>query len=350
MSKIVEHIKNERTDEEVPAKISISSIAGLREVDTLEDGSLFEISAITKIDKNDPVNDKYSSRSVSWKTIMSKLQGTSFINFNQLYRELRFGDVSLSDIEDDTQTTVYRYLTETSGDYKWAGTGAWALPNKHNENEPCVWGDVWTLTNGEALLSQWLDDVDRRLANMEHTRLAFSPNMLFNTVLSTYQTDSGELNTPKNDHGQVVVPNETISQQYANPRSGIHSNGFVLAFWKQNKVSSEFVCPATGMLTLYGWLDSSNVQNIKYLPSAWCALEGKIGGNWEIMQIQSVVPAKQFSYVSFCVPVVKDLTVRMELGFVPGEASGRYDRSKIPESLANTQPNAFLGGVYSPLA
>lgn len=350
MSKIVEHIKNERTDEDVPVRLSISSIAGLRQVDTLEDETLFEISAVTRIIANDPTSIKYGSRSVSWKTIASKLQGTSFSNFNQLYRELRFGDVNLEDIADDTQTTVYKYLTETSSDYRWAGTGAWELPDKHNENEPCVWGDVWTLTNGEALLSQWLDDVDKRVATVEHTRLAFSPSMSFNTVLSAYQTDSGELITPKDEHGDPKVTNETISQQYANPMSGIHSNGFVLAFWKHDKTSSPFTCPATGMLTLYGWLDSSNVQNIKYLPSAWCALEGYIGNKWEILQLQTVVPAKQFSYVSFCVPVVKDLVVRLELGFVPGEASGRYDRSKIPESLANTQPNAFLGGVYSPLA
>lgn len=352
MSKIVEHIKKEQTEDDLPVKISISSIAGLKRTDALEDETLFEISAITFVDKNNPNENKYSSRAVSWKTIMAKLQATSFSNFNQRYRELRYGNVTLQGTTDDTKTTVYKYLTETSTKYHWAKNikDKYKLPNKQNFNEPCVWGDVWTLTNGEAVLSQWVDDVDKRVSVLEQTRLAFSSNMSFKTVLCTYETDTGDLYVPKDDNGNISYVKDSISQQYDNPRSGIHSNGFVLAFWKNNKISSEFKCPETGMLTLYGWIDSSNVQNIKYLPSAWCALQGKIGGRWEILQLQPVIPAKQFSYISFCVPVMKDLQVRLELGFIPGEASGRYDRGKIPESLANTQPNAFLGGVYSPIA
>lgn len=351
--KIVEHIKKEQTETDLPLKISISSIAGLQRTDALEDETLFEISAITFIDRTDPNNNKYSSRAVSWRTIMSKLQATSFSNFNQRYRELRFSDVSpIAGVSDDAETTVYKYLTATATPYHWARNikDKYKLPNKYNDLEPCVWGDVWTLTNGEAVLSQWIDDVDRKVSVLEQSRLAFSSNMSFNTVISSYQTENGELITQKDSNGNPVVTHEPPSQQYSNPRSGIHSDGFVLAFWKNNRTSSVFKCPENGMLTLYGWIDSSNVQNIKYLPSAWCALEGKIGGNWEIMQLQSVIPAKQFSYISFCVPVLKNLEVRLELGFIPGEASGRYDRSKIPESLANTRPNAFLGGVYSPIA
>ena len=166
--------------------------------------------------------------------------------------------------------------------------------------------------------------------------------MTFSTKLSVFQGDYGNVVTPPD------VNHSSLSEIYNNSASGFHSKGFVVAFWKHDKTSSEFVCPSTGMLTLYGWLDSSNVQNLKYLPSAWCALEGKINGKWEILQLQSVTPAKQFSYVSFCVPVMANLTIRLELGFIPGEASDRYDRSKIPESLANTQPNAFMGGIYMP--
>ena len=338
MSNIVEHIKKDGDSSvAIPTKISISTIAGLTRTDALEDSTLFEISAMVGI-------DKYESRSVSWKTIMAKLQTTSFNNFNQQYKVIRYRDVDLSGYDDKSDTTVYKYLTETSTDYHWAKNidPKYQLPAKENTTEPCVWGDVWTLTNGEAILSQWLKDLDDRMYDLEHTQIAFSSNMEFNTRYSVFQGETGATVAPKD------VNTGSLFEAYRDSGSGINSNGFVVAFWKQSKVSSTFTCPKTGMLTLYGWLDSSNVQNIKYLPTAWCALEGQINGHWEILQIQSVIPAKQFSYVGFCVPVMKDLVIRLELGFTPGEASGRYDRDKIPESLANSQPNAFLGGVYVP--
>lgn len=336
MNNIVEHIKRDDDASAVPVRLSISSIAGLPQTDHLEDSTLFEISVL---DTHSTEKDKYTSKSTSWATIMAKLQHTTLNHFNNRYRALRFVDVAIPDETDNTKTTIYRFLTQPD---KWAGNwdGNRNLPAQYNTNEPCVWGDIKTLAWGEVVLSQWMKRLDDRLSELENTKLAFSSTMDFHTTMARFVDERGSI--------EGIDRTQTISAAYRDPSSGVNSNGFVVAFWQGSKISTSYTCQEDGMLTLYGWLDSSNVQNIKYLPSAWCALEGKIRGQWEILSIQSVIPAKQFSYVGFCVPVLKNLTIRLELGFIPGEASGRYDHDKIPESLANTQPNAFLGGVYSP--
>lgn len=341
MNNIVQHIKRNDDGSSIPSRLSISSIAGLPQTDALEDSTLFEVSVLDTLSTE---KNKYTSKSTSWATIMAKLQATTFNHFNGLYRALRFADVDIPKVTDNRLTTICQFLLK---DGNWGGTGDWAAPQQDNLNEPCVWGDVWTLANGEVILSNWLRELDDRVSELESTKLAFSPLMDFNTTLSVFEDEQGST--------RPVNRTQTMAAAYRDPTSGVNSNGFVVAFWKGSKISTEYVCQEDGMLTLYGWLDSSNVQNIKYLPSAWCALEGYLGPsneektkNWEILQLQSVEPAKQFSYVGFCIPVLKGLRIRLELGFIPAEASGRYDRDKIPESLANTQPNAFLGGVYSP--
>lgn len=334
-STLIQHVKRDNDTDTLPVKLSISSIAGLPQTDALEDSTLFEVSVLDTLSTE---KNKYRSKSTSWATIMAKLQATTFNHFNRRYRELRFADVAIASQPDDTKTTIYRFLLKSGN---WAGTGTYALPAKENLNEPCVWGDIWTLAHGEIVLSKWLKKMDERVSTLENTKMAYSKTMDFNTTLSVFQDDKGSIRSKEST--------QTMTTAYADAASGVNSRGFVVAFWKDNKISTEFTCPKDGMLMLYGWLDSSNVQNIRYLPTAWCALEGKIRNKWEIMQLQSVIPSKQFSYVSFCVPVLTGLVIRLELGFNPGEASGRYDRSKIPESLANTQPNAFLGGVYSPV-
>lgn len=347
-NKIVEHIKrDETTQDSLPTRLNISSIAALQRVDDLEDRSLFEVSVATPAEGLADDGSqlwKYGSRSVQWSTIMAKLQSSSYEHFNNAYLTARFDNLSphlpeLNEIE----TTVWKFLTD-----QWDPQGGYPIDDfTETRTLPYVWNDVWALAVGEIVLDKWLKSLDDRVTILENTRIAFSNSMRFNTTLSVFQGDSGD--TRKEDS------EETMARAYEDAGSGVNSKAFIMAFFQDKKLSTTYVCKETGILSIYGWLDSTNVANSKYLPTAWCALKGKMRAastqqeRWEILQVQPVTPAKQFTYVSFCIPVQKGLEVQLELGFVPGTASGRYDRNKVPESLANTVPNAFLGGVYVPV-
>ena len=74
---------------------------------------------------------------------------------------------------------------------------------------------------------------------------------------------------------------------------------------------------ASGNLYVYGWLaDQGNIAPAQ----AWVALEAQINGSWTKIalcpwSISSY--SKQLGYVSFTVPVAKDLNVRIAAGFAP---------------------------------
>lgn len=312
---IINHIER-GTGDGSSSGISISTIAGLDLTQALENNSLFEVSIPQP-------GDKYVSRAVKWGDILTKIQATTNTS-NSEYEAARVGDLGANG-------TVYSYMDANSWDWK-------GFPHSHPSQTPYVWNDIWSLCNGELIMNSRVNEIEDRLDGFNNSKPAFGPKMNFDTTISII-TETGETTSSHRT--------ETMTHAYQNPASGVNSDGFVLSFNKGNRVTNTLTCEKDGMLVLYGWVDSSGVPNVRYLPTAWCALEGNISGSWEILNLQPVIPAKQFSYVGFSIPVVEGLVVRCELGFIPGEASGRYDRTVAPTSLANVRPNAFLGGVFS---
>ena len=115
-----------------------------------------------------------------------------------------------------------------------------------------------------------------------------------------------------------------------------------------NKISNEWLVPASGTLVICGWLDSEKVLSSKAIPMAYCAIEGKINNGWEVIGVQPVIPAKSITYVGFTLPVKKHLVIRARTGFVVGAKSGQFanDQDGVG-SLSNSIPNGFRCIVYS---
>lgn len=116
-----------------------------------------------------------------------------------------------------------------------------------------------------------------------------------------------------------------------------------------NKISERtWIVPKTGNLVVYGWLDSSQCLNNKATPSAYCVLEGKINGVWEIISVCPVVPAKNMTYVGFNVLVKAGLEIRARTGFTCGDKSGQHPNEQDGyDSLSNSTPNGFKCMVYA---
>lgn len=115
-----------------------------------------------------------------------------------------------------------------------------------------------------------------------------------------------------------------------------------------NKISNEWIVPASGNLVVYGWLDSTSALNNKAIPSSYCVIEARINGDWEIIGAQPVIPAKAFTYVGFNLLVKENLTIRARTGFVVGPKSGQYSNENDGnDTLANNTPNGFKCMVYS---
>lgn len=114
-----------------------------------------------------------------------------------------------------------------------------------------------------------------------------------------------------------------------------------------NKISNEWTCHATGNLVIYGWLDSSACLNNKATPSAFCAIEGFINENWEIISVCPVTPAKNITYVGFNLLVQKGLKIRARTGFVCGVKSGQFPNQQDGyDTLSNSTANGFKCKIY----
>lgn len=115
-----------------------------------------------------------------------------------------------------------------------------------------------------------------------------------------------------------------------------------------NKISNKWTVPTDGQLVVYGWLDSNKALNNKAIPSAYCVLEANINSEWEIIAVQQVNPAKNFTYVGFNVPVHQGLVIRARTGFPVGAKSSQYANEQDGyDSLANSTANGFKCQVYS---
>jgi len=122
--------------------------------------------------------------------------------------------------------------------------------------------------------------------------------------------------------------------------------------------SNTYTCRTSGWFMCYGWTSEKET----YIPKSasgegtgrqdnckrWAALEGKFTKDgkeyWKILQVQPVLPGNGCNYISFSLPVRKDLVLRVVTGFDVGNNSGKF--SNVPGSLANHIANAFVGGIY----
>ena len=323
----IEHITRDDDQIDISNTLTIGTISSLIQTDQLNDAVLFEASCPIDADSNN-----FQSKAISWNVLYSKIQQQTFDYFDSQYIAARTKILSkyFNDVSEDTPKTVYNFLYKVEYDEK---------EMLHDIDEtPHVWNDVYSLAVNALKQDTLINGLEDRIIMLEKTNLAFASDCDFKTNLSIFQV-KGSTRTPINQP-------TSLAEAYENSNSGLDT-GFVLAIYGRNQVSTTYKCDKTGILCLYGWLDTTNIGNRIYLPDAWCALEGYIEGRWEIIGISSVIPNKQLVYASFTVPVKEGLQIRVRIGFIPGEASGRYPYSDVPESLSNRTANAFVGGIYS---
>lgn len=173
-----------------------------------------------------------------------------------------------------------------------------------------------------------LDDHKFRLMKLE---CRFAPYMTIHTTM-------------KDPQGLVTYVNNKSMTNDVN----VDTDQVQMTIDVGNKISNEWVCPATGNLVVYGWVDSSTALNNKAVPSSYCVLEAKINDQWEVISAQSVLPAKTITYVGFNVPVEKDLIVRARTGFTVGGKSGQFSNGEDGyDTLASNTPNGFKCQVFA---
>ena len=115
-----------------------------------------------------------------------------------------------------------------------------------------------------------------------------------------------------------------------------------------NKISNVWTVPETGNLVVYGWVDSEKALNNRAIPSSYCVLEARINGQWEIISVQTIIPAKSITYVGFNVLVKKGLEVRVRTGFNVGAKSYQTSNEQDGfDTLANNTANGFKCMIYS---
>lgn len=172
-----------------------------------------------------------------------------------------------------------------------------------------------------------IDDINKWIVNLD---CYFAHLMTFHT-------------TKKMPNGDIVYSNISVNHDKTE-----NTDYTQMKIEVGNKISNDWICPATGNLVVYGWLDSSDVLNNKAIPSAYCVLEAKINNEWEIISAQPVIPSKSITYVGFNVPVHKDLRIRARTGFTVGAKSGQFSNEQDGnDTLANSTPNGFKCMIFS---
>lgn len=125
-----------------------------------------------------------------------------------------------------------------------------------------------------------------------------------------------------------------------------HYNEWIFRIPNNSRQSNNWVAPASGMFTCFGWLDEKDGS---YANNSlrWVALEAynKDKGKWYILQLQPFSPNEFCSYVGFTFPVKAGIELRIRTGFTVGTNSDKY--FSIIGSLTNHIANAFIGGVYT---
>ena len=125
-----------------------------------------------------------------------------------------------------------------------------------------------------------------------------------------------------------------------------HYNEWIFRIPNNSRQSNNWVAPASGMFTCFGWLDEKDGS---YASNAlrWVALEAynEEKDEWHILQLQPFSPNEFCSYVGFSFPVRAGLMLRIKTGFTVGTNSDKYH--SLVGSMSNHIANAFIGGVYT---
>lgn len=313
-------------------------IEDLTESSELIDDSLFLIAC-----NNSDNNNSYTAQKIEAGTLKNKLFESVQNEFKTSYWNLHITD---TDVTGDTTHASYLLDTDKSSinpfSDKYQDICKYIVSyvkNNYNDLEDLKRSDNFTrhlnydfetltryVIGSDNELRGLINSVDKRI---DEAACHFAPEMTLTTTdyndKSVNKSVINDRNVDNNDeeHCQMTI-----------------SDGQVL--------STEWKVPATGNLVVYGWLDSSEVLNNKAIPSSYCVLEAKINGNWEVIGIQSVIPAKNITYVGFNALVKKDLEIRVRTGFPVGAKSGQYAGEQDGfNTISNNTPNGFKCQVFS---
>lgn len=316
-------------DEEVEQKTAVSELPLTSE---LRDKSLIHIVQFIQ-------DDKYESQRMEINTFESKIYEAVQNTFKSRYAETHNDTTGVESQTDETHPCppgasfkeLLEYLADTSIDGRdWSPI----RPNFNNgqDTEPDLFAKHifydfnilkrYVVKKDEEILGR-VSTINYSLSKIDY---AFADRM----TISTTDQYGGYTNESVN---HLKSENDSYCQLEISPG---------------NKISNKWTVPADGQLVVYGWLDSNKALNNKAIPSAYCVLEANINNEWEIIAVQQVNPAKNFTYVGFNVPVHQGLVIRARTGFPVGAKSSQYANEQDGyDSLSNSTANGFKCQVYS---
>lgn len=285
--------------------INTTTIPELEYATSLNDGSLIHI--LQNID------GKFTSQKMDIEVFKNKI----YESINNTLRTA-YWDTHITDVNDTHETSyIFKNILNALGENK---------PVEINGSDSFV----KHLNYDFEVLAKYIDNKDDYVRSRinELNEIANDLNCQFSSIMNLSETSSSHNRTVDNTYCQMAI------------KDG-------------QRISNEWVVPATGNLVVYGWLDSNDALNNKAIANAFCVLEAKINSsekneNWEIISVQPVIPAKNITYVGFNVPVKSGLVIRIRTGFNVGAKSGQYSNEQDGSgTLSNSTPNGFKCQVFS---
>lgn len=309
--------------------------------DSLSPSCYLEVSVPTKLKtiNSDISVDAFVSRKISKENFSSVMVFDTVNHFQNAYG-LR-NDIDFGEIHDELSQVV-------SADKTFVGTKTF------EDNPKIVKSKISSFSEDEvSQLSAYSVNYQtlRQFASL-NTAPNIGPTFGFITHLCGI-TDNGNqssryLNIFKiNEDGTA----STLPNYVFNPASQktVTENDYIFKIPSGSKKSNEWVAPASGIFTCYGWLDEIN-NPTESNENRWVALMGREDtiGEWTILQVQPFIKNNYVSYVGFTFPVKVGLHLMIQTGFTVGSNSDKYFNSF--DSITNHNANAFIGGVYTGLS
>ena len=273
------------------------------------------------------IGNNYTTKKITFDNLVSGLYETVFSDILYDKYKLSAGDHAIADAGTYVKN-LSSLLSVNNGSLQFQVT-----PTKINE------GKIITETTLTDALSSGINYV--------------SIHSDSKSSFTTYY-HSLENNNPKYE----VIPNARNTQIDEAPATDSDKHNRYL-FKITEHTSNTYVCGTAGWFTCYGWVSEKETYAAKSESGdgigrqdnskRWAALEGNFGTSsapkWKILQVQPVLPGNYCNYISFSLPVRKNLELRIVTGFNVGKNSGKW--SNVPGSLTNHIPNAFIGGIYA---
>ena len=303
-------------DEEIGQKTAVSELPLTSE---LRDKSLIHIVQFIQ-------DDKYESQRMEINTFESKIYEAVQNTFKTRYSETHIHDET-NEPSGTSFKEMLDYLDDTDMGEKWT------IPPEKPADD-AIDGFVKHVNYDIEILRRYIvkkdADILGRVSTINYSLSKIDYAFADRMVISTTDQYGGYTNESVN---HLKSENDSYCQLEISPG---------------NKISNKWTVPADGQLVVYGWLDSNKALNNKAIPSAYCVLEANINSEWEIIAVQQVNPAKNFTYVGFNVPVHQGLVIRARTGFPVGAKSSQYSNEQDGyDSLANSTANGFKCQVYS---